>query len=61
MRPANGQATPLGDTIVHARSTVAETVALFGKGVERLPVVDADGKTVGVLERSDVADLMMRG
>ena len=61
MRPVDGQAMPPGDTSVHARATVAETVALFGNGVERLRVVDADGNTVGVLERSDVADLMMRG
>jgi glycine betaine/proline transport system ATP-binding protein len=61
MRSVDKQAMQLGGTSVQMGATVAETVALFGDGVERLRVVNADCKTVGVLERSDVADLMMGG
>jgi glycine betaine/proline transport system ATP-binding protein len=61
MRPGDGWAQQGALASVPARITVAETAPFFGESVERLRVVDADGVTVGVLERSDVVDLMMRG
>ena len=60
MRPADGSAEQAAAAVA-ARATVAEAASLFGKAAERLRVVDADGTTVGVLERSDVVDLMMQG
>lgn len=61
MRPADGWAQQGAMASVPSRATVAETAPLFGDAVERLRVVDAEGATVGILERSDVVDLMMRG
>jgi glycine betaine/proline transport system ATP-binding protein len=52
--PANGAAVPL-------RATIAEAAPLFGEGIERLRVVDAEGGTVGALSHSDVVELMMQG
>jgi glycine betaine/proline transport system ATP-binding protein len=60
MRPANGDAAP-GNATVPARATIAETASLFGPGIAALTVIDAEGNTVGMLERGDVVDLMMRG
>jgi glycine betaine/proline transport system ATP-binding protein len=58
MREANG-VTPAAS--IGARATIAEAAPLFSADVERLAVVDAGGRTVGLLERADVVDLMMRG
>lgn len=60
MRPAGGNGAP-GSATVPARTTIAETASLFGPGIEALTVVDAEGKVVGMLDRGDVVDLMMRG
>jgi glycine betaine/proline transport system ATP-binding protein len=62
MRPAGAQrSSASGNATVKARATIAETASLFGPGTESLDVVDTEGKVVGVLERGDVVDLMMRG
>jgi glycine betaine/proline transport system ATP-binding protein len=58
MRPPGG-ATPAGS--VASRATVAEAATLFVEGVEHLRVVDEAGATLGVLWRSDVANLMLGG
>lgn len=60
MRPATGESNP-GDVTVEARATIAGSASLFGEKTRRLCVVDAGGNTVGVLDRDDVVDLMMRG
>ena len=60
MRPPTGENKP-GDVTVEARATVAGSAPLFGEKTKRLRVVDAGGNTVGVLDRDDVVDLMMRG
>jgi glycine betaine/proline transport system ATP-binding protein len=62
MRPTGTERsnTP-GKAVVNARATIAETASLFGPGIEVLDVVDTEGKVVGVLDRRDVVDLMMRG
>lgn len=62
MRAAGAQRSrPSGNATVKARATIAETASLFAPGTESLDVVDTEGKVVGVLERGDVVDLMMRG
>ncbi len=62
MRPIDGDASSIdGETAVPARTTVAGSAALFGETKEKLRVVDADDKTIGVLHRADVVELMMRG
>ena len=59
MRPLTGDDKP--DGTVEARATIAGSASLFGENTQRLRVVDAGGNTVGVLDRDDVVDLMMRG
>lgn len=49
------------DKGVPDRSTVSETATLFLEGADRLRVDSADGTMLGVLHRSDVVDLMLRG
>jgi glycine betaine/proline transport system ATP-binding protein len=61
MRAANGWARQDTGVTVAARATVAEAAPLFGDTAERLRVVDAEGATVGILDRSDVVGLMMKG
>ncbi|HMM63327.1 MAG TPA: betaine/proline/choline family ABC transporter ATP-binding protein [Mesorhizobium sp.] len=61
MRAADEQARRANGLEVQARATIAEAAPLFGESDQRLRVVDADGTTIGVLERADVVDLMMRG
>ena len=61
MRAPNGWAQQGIAATVPARATVAEAAPLFGEAVERMRVVDAEGATVGILERSDVVGLMMKG
>jgi glycine betaine/proline transport system ATP-binding protein len=62
MRPAGAQrSSASGNVTVPARATIAETASLFGPGIEALTVIDAEGNTVGMLDRGDVVDLMMRG
>jgi len=61
MRAADEQARRANGLEVQARATIAEAAPLFGESDQRLRVVDADGTTIGVLERADVVNLMMRG
>jgi glycine betaine/proline transport system ATP-binding protein len=61
MRPLNGSAQPDAMAAVSERATIAEAAPIFGKAGERLRVVDAEGATIGVLDRADVVELMMRG
>ncbi|MFC3209260.1 quaternary amine ABC transporter ATP-binding protein [Aquamicrobium soli] len=62
MRPVDGDASSIGGEIaVPARTTVAGSAALFGEAKEKLRVVDAEDRTIGVLHRADVVELMMRG
>jgi glycine betaine/proline transport system ATP-binding protein len=61
MRPADASARKMNGVAVPERATIAEAAPLFGEKAERLRVVDADGATIGVLDRADVAGLMMRG
>lgn len=61
MRAPNGWAQQGISATVPDRATVAEAAPLFGEAVERMRVVDAGGATVGILDRSDVVDLMMKG
>lgn len=49
------------DEGVPDRSTVSEAATLFLEGADRLRVDRADGTMLGVLHRSDVVDLMLRG
>lgn len=46
---------------VSQRAPVAEAVPFFSQGTERIGVVDANSKPAGILERSDVVDLLLRG
>ena len=46
---------------VSVNATIAEIAPLFGKGVDRLDVTDADGASAGVLLRDDVVAMMLRG
>ena len=61
MRSADGQGRRDGDLEVNVRATIAEAAPLFGQATQTLRVVDAEGATVGLLERTDVVDLMMQG
>jgi len=61
MRAPNGWAGQGIAATVPARATIAEAAPLFGEAVDRMRVVDAEGATVGILDRSDVVDLMMKG
>ncbi len=61
MRPANERTRQVNGVAVPVRATVAEAAPLFGEAVETLRVIGTDGTTVGMLDRSDVVDLMMRG
>ncbi|MFI9201617.1 CBS domain-containing protein [Streptomyces sp. NPDC053048] len=46
---------------VHADATVAEAArAMALRGVKRLPVVDAEGKLVGIVSRADVLKIYLR-
>jgi glycine betaine/proline transport system ATP-binding protein len=56
---ASGEAVPAAS--IGPRATIAEAAPLFAAGSERLAVVDAQGRPLGALERTDVVDLMMRG
>jgi glycine betaine/proline transport system ATP-binding protein len=42
-------------------ATIAELAPLFRQGAERLRIVDAGGKTAGVLRRDDVIEVLMGG
>jgi glycine betaine/proline transport system ATP-binding protein len=46
---------------VSDNATVSEAAPLFLDGTESLRVTGGNGKTLGVLRRSDIIDLMMRG
>ena len=58
MQPANG-AMPA--VTIRANAPVAEAAPLFGAGQEVIGVSYGDETVIGVLRRSDVIDLMMRG
>lgn len=58
MKPAGGKPP---EKTVSDRSTVSEAATLFLEGAERLSVNNADGSVLGVLHKSDVVDLMLRG
>jgi glycine betaine/proline transport system ATP-binding protein len=58
MRKANGS---LPVETIGARATIAEAAPLFSAGIERLRIVDSEGQALGILDRADVVDLMMRG
>jgi glycine betaine/proline transport system ATP-binding protein len=58
MQPANGEAPAIG---IRANAPVAEAAPLFGPGQELIGVTDGEGTPLGVLRRTDVVDLMMRG
>jgi glycine betaine/proline transport system ATP-binding protein len=58
MKPLKGKAPPV---TVSGLATVSEAAPLFLDGTDRLRVTGDDGRTLGVLQRSDVIDLMMRG
>jgi glycine betaine/proline transport system ATP-binding protein len=53
--------TPLQAASIGPRATIAEAAPLFAAGSERLAVVDAEGRSLGALDRADVVELMMRG
>lgn len=65
MRPAGDKALPANgnpdDLTVEERVAVAGTATLFSDRTRTLRVVDGEGKTVGMLDRDDVVELMMRG
>ena len=61
MRAADGRAHQGAGATVPARATIAEAAPLFGEAVGQMRVVDAGGATVGLLDRSDVVNLMMKG
>ncbi len=61
MTPAGDGATRMNGAAVPLKATIAEAAPLFGDAVDQVRVVDAEGKTVGVLGRADVVGLMMRG
>ncbi len=42
-------------------ASISEAAPLFATAGDTLGVVDADGRTVGLLRRSDVVDVMMQG
>ena len=46
---------------VPMRAPVAEAVPFFTQGTDRVGVVDTDGKPVGILQRADVVELLLRG
>ena len=58
MKPATGR-PPKNE--VSDRSTIAEAATLFLEGAERLRVNATDGSFVGILHKTDVVDLMLRG
>ena len=58
MRPANG-AVP--DVRIRASAPVAEAAPLFQSGREAIGVTYGDDAVIGVLQRADVVDMMMRG
>ena len=58
MQPANGAAPGV---TVRANATIADAAPLFGPGHETIGVTYGDDTVIGVLRRTDVVDLMMRG
>jgi glycine betaine/proline transport system ATP-binding protein len=58
MKPVNG-ATPDGE--VSSLTSVADAAPRFMDGTETLRVTDANGQTIGVLNRADVIELMLGG
>ncbi|MBX9457680.1 MAG: glycine betaine/L-proline ABC transporter ATP-binding protein, partial [Rhizobium sp.] len=48
-------------TTIRHTASVSEAAPLFATGGDTLGVVDADGRPVGLLRRSDVVDVMMQG
>ena len=58
MQPASGAAI---DVTVRASTPVAEAAPLFNQGRDVIGVTYGDDTVIGVLRRSDVVDMMMRG
>jgi glycine betaine/proline transport system ATP-binding protein len=58
MQPANGASAPV---TIRANAPVAEAAPLFGPGQETIGVTYGDDMVIGLLRRSDVVALMMRG
>ncbi len=58
MKPATGR---MPRDSVSPLATIADAAPLFTGRVTRLKVVDDSGRELGVLERADVVDVMMRG
>jgi glycine betaine/proline transport system ATP-binding protein len=58
MKPANG-ADPT--TVIRANAPVAEAAPLFGEGQDVIGVTYGDDAIIGLLHRTDVVDIMMRG
>ena len=52
---------PLPAATTSQSASVSEAAALFLNAGDTLGVVDADGRPVGLLRRSDVVDVMMMG
>ena len=62
MTPAGGAASPAADgAAVRADARIAAVAPQLRAASAALPVVDADGRTVGTLTRDAVADVMLRG
>jgi glycine betaine/proline transport system ATP-binding protein len=58
MKPSAGD---IPDASVSAAATVADVASLFLQGAERVRVTGRDGKTLGILDRADVIELMLGG
>jgi glycine betaine/proline transport system ATP-binding protein len=58
MKPLTGE-TP--SVSVPATATVADAAPFFLNGVERLRVAAVDDRTLGIVNRDDIVDLMLRG
>ena len=58
MRPHDGRPT---SGRVPATATIAQAAPLFGPSAAALEVVDADGATVGLIEREQVVTVLMEG
>jgi glycine betaine/proline transport system ATP-binding protein len=58
MRPSNGASSTVA---IGENARVADAAKLFSDAVDRVAVVDAEKRELGVLERTDVVDMMMRG
>ena len=58
MKPSRGVSPSVG---IGGNARIADAAKLFSGAVDRIAVTDAEQRELGVLERADVVDLMMRG